>query len=136
MGLLRRSLSSVRWRSLWVFLPWDCLASPFHTEASAAHFHTEDKRDTRAHYADLRFSWHISSMCLVMNLGLRDFLLVASYVAFMLPQLAYSQPAVMIQSTRPGEYRQLGEFLEMGIDSWMRRARFGRVNSAGKSRTP
>ena len=55
MGLLRRSLSSVRWRSLWVFLPWDCLASPFHTEASAAHFHTEDKRDTRAHYADSRF---------------------------------------------------------------------------------
>jgi len=54
--------------------------------------------------------------------------LVAGYVAFMLPQLAYSQPAVMIQSTRPDEYRQLGEFLEMGIDSWMGRARFGQVN--------
>ncbi len=54
--------------------------------------------------------------------------LVASYVAFMLPELAYSEPATMIQSTRPAEYKQLGEFLEMFFDSWMRRARFGEVS--------
>lgn len=54
--------------------------------------------------------------------------LVASYVAFMLPELAYSDPATMIQSTRPAEYKQVAEFLEMALDGWMRRARFGEAN--------
>ncbi len=51
--------------------------------------------------------------------------LVASYLAFMLPELAYSEPAVRIKAKRPIAYKQLADFLEMGLDGWIDDFGFG-----------
>jgi len=51
--------------------------------------------------------------------------LVAGYIAFMLPELSYSDPALRISSNRPLTHKPIADFMELGINQWLKDADFG-----------
>ena len=60
-----------------------------------------------------------------MQIGPTPDNLIFGYNAFMLPELCYSNPGARLRSSRPQEYSALSDFLEMSLDSWLSRSRFG-----------
>lgn len=44
---------------------------------------------------------------------------VAGYVTFMLPELSFLAPKVRVRARRPVTHRQIAEWMEMGLSSWL-----------------
>lgn len=50
--------------------------------------------------------------------------LVASYIAFMLPELSYAAPSARIEAKRPTKYGDIADAMEQGMHAWLQEFEF------------
>jgi len=51
--------------------------------------------------------------------------LIASYIAFMLPELSFRKPVVKVSALRPVSHKQIADFMQMGLNSWIGSSNLG-----------
>jgi hypothetical protein len=51
--------------------------------------------------------------------------LIASYIAFMLPELSFRKPVVKVTALRPVAHKQIADFMQMGLNSWIGSSNLG-----------